>query len=491
VRNERGRWTGLVILGLVLLLTPFVRGDTRYGSQELAWTGVGLLGAAALVALVGYRGSHNPTHLYAGVGAGVIAAQALSSALLLFSLGNQTPIRLNNANVYGWLAASATLAACLLLAAPWHDRRGQPPPRARRTVVVAFGVVVVVEAVALLVPSQRVPLDTFAVRAAIALIALASAVAGVRLLVNVRGSRTTFGWLAAAAFAGAILVGVTLLFIGTEPILARVGVRVRGSMALCEGAFLLAGTLNAIQLERTRLRRTSDRAAEVMEGRAEIASIVAHDVRGPAGTIRSVAGSLRTSYQRLGDPERLEFVGMIEQESLRLLRVADQMSLGLKADAGTLPFNLEDRDVEGVVLQGVHEADAGPREVRTHFTPDLRARIDARWTAEAVRQGIENALRFSPADTPIDVRTRVVADAIQIEIEDHGPGIPPEMHEQVFEKFIRWRPRGYEDTPGSGLGLFVTRQIAREQGGDATIEGGPDGGTILQIRLPREGAERG
>jgi two-component system sensor histidine kinase KdpD len=228
-----------------------------------------------------------------------------------------------------------------------------------------------------------------------------------------------------------------------------------------------------------------------MEGRAEIASIVAHDVRGPAGTIRSVAGSLRTSYQRLGDPERLEFVGMIEQESLRLLRVADQMSLGLKADAGTLPFNLEDRDVEGAVLQGVHEADAGPREVRTDFTPELRSRIDARWTAEAVRQGIENALRFSPADTPIDVRTRVVGDAIQIEIEDRGPGIPPEMREPVFEKFCRWRPRGYEDTPGSGLGLFVTRQIAREQGGDATIEGAPDGGTILQIRLPREGAERG
>ena len=102
-----------------------------------------------------------------------------------------------------------------------------------------------------------------------------------------------------------------------------------------------AGTTGLTRRDAARVRRdrapaasrracgaTSDRATEVMEGRAEIASIVAHDVRGPAGTIRSVAGSLRTSYQRLGDAERLEFVGMIEQESLRLLRVADQMSLG-------------------------------------------------------------------------------------------------------------------------------------------------------------------
>lgn len=489
MRIERGRWAGLSILVLALLISPFL--SFELFSPYLLWTAIGLLAAAGLVAIVGYRGSRNPTQLYAGTGAGVIAGQALGTVLVAMLFEGARDLGYTGGGLYGWLAARAVLVGCLLLAAPWKDRRGQPPPRAVRTVVIAFGIVAVAELLGALAAHDRVLSDLPGVRALLAIIAVSSAFAGVRLLFNVRGARTTFGWFAAAAFANAIFVAATITLTATEPGLTPTAPRVRTMLALCEGAFLLAGTLNAIQLERTRMRRTSDRAAEVMEGRAEIASIVAHDVRGPAGTIRSVAGSLRTSYQRLGDPERLEFVGMIEQESLRLLRVADQMSLGLKADAGTLPFNLEDRDVEGAVLQGVHEADAGPRELRTDFVPGLRARIDARWTAEAVRQGIENALRFSPADTPIDVRTVVVRDAIQIEIEDHGPGIPPEMREPVFEKFCRWRPRGYEDTPGSGLGLFVTRHIAREQGGDATIEGGPDGGTILQIRLPREGAERG
>ena len=224
-----------------------------------------------------------------------------------------------------------------------------------------------------------------------------------------------------------------------------------------------------------------------MEGRAEIASIVAHDVRGPAGTIRSVAGSLRTSYQRLGDPERLEFVGMIEQESLRLLRVADQMSLGLKTDAGTLAFTFVVRDLEGPVLQGLHDADVGDREVRVDADTDLRASIDGRWVAEAARQGIENALKFSPADTPIDLSVRRDGDDAVIEVADRGPGIPPEMHEQVFEKFCRWRPYGYEDRSGSGLGLFITRSIAREHKGTAIVVDRPDGGTILQIRVPLGG----
>jgi signal transduction histidine kinase len=253
----------------------------------------------------------------------------------------------------------------------------------------------------------------------------------------------------------------------------------------------LLAVLSSQRTEAVRQRRASDRATQVMEGRAEIASIVAHDVRGPAGTIRSVAGSLRTSYQRLGDAERLEFVGMIEQESLRLLRVAEQMSLGLKTDAGTQPFTLVARDVEGPVLQGVHDAEVGSRDVRVDVDPGLQARVDDRWLAEAVRQGIENAMKFSPPGSQIDVRGRGDDHTAVIEIEDRGPGIPEDMREAVFEKFCRWRPVGYEDRAGSGLGLFVVRSIAREHGGDAAVSPGASGGTILQIRVPLEGTRDG
>jgi signal transduction histidine kinase len=244
--------------------------------------------------------------------------------------------------------------------------------------------------------------------------------------------------------------------------------------------------LAAQRADATRMRRASDRATAVMEGRAEIASIVAHDVRGPAGTIRSVAGSLRTSYERLTDAQRLEFVGMIEQESLRLLRVADQMSLGLKADAGTLQYAMVVRDLEGPVLQGLHDAEPGSRQVHIDADHEVRASIDPRWIAEATRQAVDNALKFSPDDTPLDVRIRADgADAV-IEIADEGPGVPVDVREAVFEKFSRWRPPGYEDVSGSGLGLFVIRSIARAHDGDACIAGGAGTGTILRIRLPME-----
>jgi signal transduction histidine kinase len=314
-----------------------------------------------------------------------------------------------------------------------------------------------------------------------AMVAVAGVVVAVR---SVRwGGR--FGWVAGAGVGLAVLgaeayAGQRVTDQGTLRLVARATTGATGLTA----SMLLVFVVIGLQLESTRLRRTSDRATEVMEGRAEIASIVAHDVRGPAGTIRSVAGSLRTSYQRLGDAERLEFVGMIEAESLRLLRVADQMSLGLKTDAGTLAFTLVERDLEGPILQGLHEADVGQREVRVSIDEGLRARVDDRWLAEAVRQGLDNAMKFAPADTPIDLRARGEDGGTLIEIQDHGPGIPDDMRERVFEKFCRWRPVGYEDRSGSGLGLFIVRSIAREHGGDATTVAAPEGGTILQIRLP-------
>ena len=167
------------------------------------------------------------------------------------------------------------------------------------------------------------------------------------------------------------------------------------------------------------------------------------------------------------------------------------MSLGLKADAATLPYTMVVRDLEGPLLQGVHDAEVGQREVRIDVDPDLRASLDARWIAEAVRQGIENALKFSPADTPIDVRARPDGTNVVIEIEDRGPSIPADLRGSLFEKFSRWRPQGYEDVSGSGLGLFIVRSIMQAHGGGAHLSSRGDTGTILEMRLPMEASGGG
>ncbi len=480
-------WLGIAIVVVVTVVSAVV-GDTGAiaVARVLDDLGTGLFAAVAVFALVVYAEQRDVPLLLVGVGAAafIVHETVVAVVAIVFAPVTEGWLRLQGfAPLTGWLI----LLANLLTVVPWHDRRGREPVRPSVVVAASVAGLIALDVMAVFLEPTRfasgpADLGWLGTTAEVVLV-----VGGV--IVAARSLRWggRFGWVAAAGTAIAIL---GLAAIGAQKVGAGEALRLlsratAGSTGLT-ATMLLLFVVIGLQLQSTRMRRASDRATEVMEGRAEIASIVAHDVRGPAGTIRSVAGSLRTSYARLEDAQRLEFVGMIEQESLRLLRIADQMSLGLKTDAGTLSFTRTERELEGPVLQGVHEAEIGHREVRLALEPGLRAPVDDRWVAEAVRQGLDNAMKFSDGDDPIDLRSRRDGSEAVVEIEDRGPGIPEDMRELVFEKFCRWRPVGYEDRPGSGLGLFIVRSIARGHGGDAVVAAAPGGGTILQIRLPLE-----
>ncbi len=228
------------------------------------------------------------------------------------------------------------------------------------------------------------------------------------------------------------------------------------------------------------------RAREALEGRAEIAARLAHELRGPVSTLRGLAGTALAHYEGLSDDERREFLGLIRHEAERLEATVEQVALALRLDAGSLRFDIRRQDLAGVVRTAVQAVDVGEHPVEVDAPGPLDAPIDATLIASVVRQLVDNATKFSPAASPIAVRVRRdVAHAV-VEVIDDGPGIPEDHRETLFERFTDWRPPGYEDRPGAGLGLFICRAIAREHGGETSISGSPRGGTMLSVRLPLE-----
>jgi two-component system, OmpR family, sensor histidine kinase MprB len=179
-------------------------------------------------------------------------------------------------------------------------------------------------------------------------------------------------------------------------------------------------------------------------------------------------------------------VGLIDLEAEHILGVVHQMSVALKVDARALDLHPAGNELAAVVQLALADAETRGHPVTVDDPQRVEADVDIRWLAEAVRQGIDNAAKFSPEGSAIRISVMGTdRGPSQIEIVDAGPGVPAERRDQVFERFTRWRPAGYEDVAGSGLGLFICRGIVSEHGGDVTLEVAPQGGSILRIRLPR------
>ena len=223
------------------------------------------------------------------------------------------------------------------------------------------------------------------------------------------------------------------------------------------------------------------------ESWAELVSKLTHEIRGPVSTVRGLVGTTLAHFDRLSDEERKEFLGLIRQEADRLERTVEQVALALKLDAGSLRFDIRPQDLGALVRDVANAAEeASDHPLKVDTAEHLEVPVDRTHISAVIRELIDNATTYSPADAPIEIRLRQEGDDALIDVIDRGPGIPPDQREAVFERFADWRPAGYEDRPGAGLGLFISRAIARVHGGDASIADGPDGGTMLSVRLPME-----
>jgi signal transduction histidine kinase len=93
---------------------------------------------------------------------------------------------------------------------------------------------------------------------------------------------------------------------------------------------------------------------------------------------------------------------------------------------------------------------------------------------------IDNALKYSPPGSPVDLSAARSNGTLEIRVADQGPGIPEKERERVFEKFYR-RQAAKERVPGTGLGLHIAREILRAHGGDVKVSGGPSSAFCITI----------
>jgi len=239
----------------------------------------------------------------------------------------------------------------------------------------------------------------------------------------------------------------------------------------------------ALGVERARNERTTERLEAMREAermRTAVLASVSHDLRTPLTTIKALAHELGS----LGD-ERSE---VIEQEADRLNAfVADMLDMSRLA-SGRFPMEptiVPVDELVSAVLQQV-EGSFGARPIRVQLPSDDAfplARFDLTHSARILVNLLENARKYAPGETPVDLTVQRDGAMMRISVADRGPGVPPDERERIFDAL--YRPAAARPDVGSaGLGLAIARGLAESQGGTLTYAERDGGGSVFTLSLP-------
>jgi two-component system, OmpR family, sensor histidine kinase KdpD len=244
----------------------------------------------------------------------------------------------------------------------------------------------------------------------------------------------------------------------------------------------------AVAVERTLLGRQAEEgrvAVETERIRNALLSGISHDLRTPLAAVTGAATSLLHDESRHDPAVRHELLETIRDEADRLSRLVGDLLDLTRLESGAIEARKEWYPIEDVIgsALGRLEARLQDREVRTTL-PDtlLLVPLDPILIEQVLINLLDNALKYTPAGTPIDLAVHGLPGEIQVDVVDRGPGVPPGQEESIFEKFQRAAAGG--TGTGSGLGLAVCRAIARIHGGRIWMENRPGGGAAFHLALP-------
>lgn len=245
-----------------------------------------------------------------------------------------------------------------------------------------------------------------------------------------------------------------------------------------QAAFALERSLLAREAEASALR------AKTEEMRSSLLSAVSHDLRTPLATITGAVSTLRDGSARVSRTQQEELLSDIQDEAARLERLVANLLDMTRVESGSLRLQRDWVPLEELVGSALTRLDrilAG-RPVDVSIAAGLPLlSVDPLLIEQVLVNLIENAIKYTPADSGIDIDARREDNRVVVEVRDRGPGIHPGDEYRVFEKFYR---AGDNTIAGAGLGLAICKGIVDAHGGHIEVENRSGGGATFRISLP-------
>ncbi len=212
---------------------------------------------------------------------------------------------------------------------------------------------------------------------------------------------------------------------------------------------------------------------------------ISHDLRTPLVSIIGTLSSLQEEGMSLDGTARKNLVQVASTEAERLNHLITNLLDMSRIDAGAVRISRQPSDVSDIIGVALERfsGDLGNRQIGINIPSKLPfVSVDFGLIMQTLVNILDNAFKYSPPDSPIEISAQPVGQEIEIDVADRGIGIPPEDLGRVFDKFFRvQRP---DNVTGTGLGLSICKGFVEAHGGRIWAENRPGGGTVIKLTLP-------
>jgi len=230
-------------------------------------------------------------------------------------------------------------------------------------------------------------------------------------------------------------------------------------------------------------------AAEAASGAAhdDLISAASHELRAPLAAILGFAQLLDQRWDRLTDKERRHYVDAILKAARRQRRLVDDLAIIGRVGAGDIPIEVQPLQCAPLVQQAVEEARAIGQDqaIATQGPQDLTVRADAGRAVQILVNLMDNATKYSPEGSTVRVKWIREGNMAAITVHDDGKGVPLEDRAHLFTRYGRLRGSAIRAGRSSmGIGLYISRGLARAMGGDLLLESTGPTGSVFKLLLP-------
>ncbi|HZX56610.1 MAG TPA: ATP-binding protein, partial [Ilumatobacteraceae bacterium] len=230
--------------------------------------------------------------------------------------------------------------------------------------------------------------------------------------------------------------------------------------------------------------RNITQARELERLKDDFVAVVSHELRTPLVPIKGWAQTLLNRGDRLNEDQRRTAVQSILAQAQKLESLVLNILEASRIEAGRTDGDGV-ADVGGITARIVEDTlSSRPDRTLRLRPPSVPANVrgSAVWVERAVSNLVANAIKYSPDDEPVDVTISIEGNDVLVAVTDRGPGIASDSQERIFERFERLEESRKQT--GTGLGLYITRRLARAMGGDVTVSSVPGAGSTFLLRLP-------